>query len=170
MEDKSLGRNISREDELSKIMNDLKNLSINLEVPVIITSQLKRELETRTNKRPMLSDIRDSEAIENRADLIAFIFFTPDAREFVLAKWAELEEYVMEGLAPHQVYPLEAEYTVIRGIDLWNNGSGVGHLEESIPLPSDVSSDELGPVALAFNDGTEVEKSNIQKILAWSCV
>ena len=97
--------------------------------------------------------------------LIAFIFFTPDAREFVLAKWAELEEYVMEGLAPHQVYPLEAEYTVIRGIDLWNNGSGVGHLEESIPLPSDVSSDELGPVALAFNDGTEVEKSNIQNII-----
>ena len=41
MEDKSLSRNISREDELSKIMNDLKNLSINLEVPVIITSQLK---------------------------------------------------------------------------------------------------------------------------------
>ena len=74
MEDKSLGRNISREDELSKIMNDLKNLSINLEVPVIITSQLKRELETRTNKRPMLSDIRDSEVIENRADLIAFIY------------------------------------------------------------------------------------------------
>ena len=74
MEDKSLGRNILREDELSKIMNDLKNLSINLEVPVIITSQLKRELETRTNKRPMLSDIRDSEVIENRADLIAFIY------------------------------------------------------------------------------------------------
>ena len=43
MEDKSLGRNILREDELSKIMNDLKNLSINLEVPVIITSQLKRD-------------------------------------------------------------------------------------------------------------------------------
>ena len=74
MEDKSLGRNILREDELSKIMNDLKNLSINLEVPVLITSQLKREVETRTNKRPMLSDIRDSEVIENRADLIAFIY------------------------------------------------------------------------------------------------
>ena len=65
MEDKSLGKNISREDEISKIMNDLKNLSINLEVPIIITSQLKRELETRTNKRPMLSDIRESEVIEN---------------------------------------------------------------------------------------------------------
>ena len=74
LEDRSLGQNISREDELSKILNDLKNLSINLEVPVIITSQLNRELETRLNKRPMLSDIRDSEVIENRADLIAFIY------------------------------------------------------------------------------------------------
>ena len=65
LEDRTLGQNISREDELSKILNDLKNLSINLEVPVIITSQLNRELETRLNKRPMLIDIRDSEVIEN---------------------------------------------------------------------------------------------------------
>ena len=74
LKDRTLGPNISREDELSKIMNDLKNLSINLEVPVIITSQLNRELETRINKRPMLSDIRDSEVIENKVDLIAFIY------------------------------------------------------------------------------------------------
>ena len=74
LKDRTLGQNISREDELSKIMNDLKNLSINLEVPVIITSQLNRDLETRINKRPMLSDIRDSEVIENKVDLIAFIY------------------------------------------------------------------------------------------------
>ena len=97
--------------------------------------------------------------------LIAFIFFTPDARQFVLAKWAEIEDYVMEGLAPHQVYPLEADYTVVRSIDLWNNGSGVGHLEESIPLPLDVTSNEGGAVALAYEDGTEVQKSNIQEVI-----
>ena len=39
---------------------------------------------------------------------IAFVFFTPEARQFVLAKWAEIEEYIMEGLAPYQTYPLEA--------------------------------------------------------------
>ena len=98
--------------------------------------------------------------------LIAFIFFTPDAKQFVLAKWAEIEEYVMEGLAPHQVYPLEAEYTVVRTVDLWNNGSDVGHLEESIPLPIDVSSKESGDVAIARIDNTEVEKSIIQEILS----
>jgi len=97
--------------------------------------------------------------------LIAFIFFTPDAREFVLAKWAEVQEFVAEGMAPEQVYPLEAEYTVVRSIDLWNNGSGNGHLEESIMIPVDVTSNEGGPVALAYTDGTEVQKSNIQHIL-----
>ena len=74
MEDKSLSQNISREDEISKILSNLKNLAINLEVPILITSQLKRELETRINKRPMLNDLRESDEIENRADLIAFIY------------------------------------------------------------------------------------------------
>ena len=97
--------------------------------------------------------------------LIAFIFFTPDAREFVLAKWAEIQDYVMEGLAPEQVYPLAADYTVVRSIDLWNNGSGTGHLEESIMIPVDISSNEGGAFALTYTDGTEVEKSNIQRIL-----
>ncbi len=97
--------------------------------------------------------------------LIAFIFFTPDAREYVLAKWAELEEFIMEGIAPSQVFPVEAEYTVLRTIDLWNNDSGIGHLEESIPLPQDYTSNENDQISLAYTDGTEVEKSTIQTIL-----
>ena len=92
---------------------------------------------------------------------IAFVFFTPEARQFVLAKWAEVEDYLMEAIAPYQVYPLEADYTVVRSIDLWNNGSGNGHLEESIPLPMDVTSNEGGAVALAYTDGTEVALSLI---------
>jgi hypothetical protein len=97
--------------------------------------------------------------------LIAFIFFTPDARQFVLAKWAEVEDWLEDAIAPVQEFPLETEYTVLRSIDLWNNGSGIGHLEESIPLPVDVSSNEKAGVALAFTDGTEVPKTTIQKIL-----
>ena len=46
--------------------------------------------------------------------LIAFVFLSPDAREFVLSKWAEAQDYAMAGLAPHQVYPLEADYTMVR--------------------------------------------------------
>lgn len=97
--------------------------------------------------------------------LIAFIFFTPDAREYVLEKWAELETFIMEGIAPAQVFPVEAEYTVLRTIDVWNNDSGMGHLEESIPLPTDYTSNENDDISLAFTDGTEVEKSTIQKII-----
>jgi len=97
--------------------------------------------------------------------LIAFIFFTPDARQFVLAKWAEVEDWLEDAIAPVQTFPLETEYTVLRSIDLWNNGSGIGHLEESIPLPVDVTSNEKAGVALAFTDGSEVPKTTIQKIL-----
>ena len=95
---------------------------------------------------------------------LAFIFFTPEARQYVLAKWAEIEEYIMEGLAYSQTYPVEAEYTVVRSIDLWNNDSGDGWLKESIPIPTDVMSKDA-QVALAFNDGTEAETSKIQRII-----
>ena len=97
--------------------------------------------------------------------LIAFIFFTPDAREYVLAKWAELETFIMEGIAPAQVFPVEAEYTVLRSVDLWNNDSGIGHLEESIPIPTDYSSNENDEVSLAYTDGTEKQKSTIQRVM-----
>ena len=40
---------------------------------------------------------------------IAFIFFTPEAKQFVLAKWAEIEEYINDAMAGWQTYPLEAE-------------------------------------------------------------
>ena len=95
---------------------------------------------------------------------LAFIFFTPEARQYVLAKWAELEEYIMEGLAYSPEYPVDAEYTVVRTIDLWNNDSGDGWLNESIPIPSDVMS-KHSAVALGFNDGTEAPVSMIQEIM-----
>ena len=95
---------------------------------------------------------------------LAFIFFTPEARQYVLAKWAEIEEYIMEGLAHHQTYPVEAEYTVVRSVDLWNNDSGDGWLKESIPIPMDVMSKD-SQVALGYTDGTEAPISQIQKIL-----
>ena len=99
--------------------------------------------------------------------LIAFIFFTPDARQFVLEKWAELQAFIMEGLAPSQVYPLSAEYTVVRSVDLWNNHSSqTTTLQESIPIPSDVTSNERGEFALMYEDGTEVDKSTIQEVIS----
>ena len=65
---------LSRDDELTKIAIKLKKLAIELDVPVIITSQLEREIERRNNKRPMLSDIRDTTALEGFADIITMIY------------------------------------------------------------------------------------------------
>ena len=96
--------------------------------------------------------------------LIAFVFLSPDAREFVLSKWAEAQDYAKAGLAPHQVYPLEADYTMVRSIELWNNGSQEGRLLEAIPVPVNVSSNENGPVSFAYEDGTSIEKQQIQTI------
>jgi replicative DNA helicase len=93
----------SRQVEISEISRNLKLLAREFEVPVVALSQLSRNLEQRADKRPQLSDLRESGAIEQDADTVMFLFreevSNPDL-DLEARGWADVT------LAKHRAGPI----------------------------------------------------------------
>lgn len=71
---KSTEKKQSRHHEIEEVILDLKNMATDLNIPVVVLAQLSRSVEQRENKRPMLSDLRESGSIEQTADMVMFLY------------------------------------------------------------------------------------------------
>ena len=114
------GRNSeSRQQEISDISRSLKALARELKVPLVALSQLSRSVESRQDKRPMLSDLRESGALEQDADLVSFLY-----REDYYNKETENQHITEVIVAKHRNGPVgtaklyfRSEYTLFMNLD-----------------------------------------------------
>jgi replicative DNA helicase len=119
----SPNKHSSRVNEVSEITRQLKLMAKELNVPIIALSQLSRSSEKRDNKRPMLSDLRESGSIEQDADIIMFLYRDAYYEESTEDK--TVAECIVAKNRHGQTDTVKlrwiGEYTLFRGIDFRND-------------------------------------------------
>lgn len=86
----------NREQEISYISGSFKNFAVQYDIPFIALSQLSRSVENRTNKRPTLSDLRESGAIEQDADIVLFYYRDAYYKDLINQFYPEYERWNLE--------------------------------------------------------------------------
>ena len=118
-------KNSNREQEISTISRSLKALAKELNVPVIALSQLSRDVEKRAEKVPQLSDLRESGAIEQDADMVMFLYRPSESERLADA---ELENKGMAKIAKHRNGSLESfAFEVDNSIQTWKEIGVLGY-------------------------------------------
>jgi replicative DNA helicase len=116
----------NRENEISEISRTLKVVAKELKIPIVALSQLSRNVETRTDKRPMLSDLRESGAIEQDADIVGFLYrsdYYDDGRDMDGNDTRGMAEFIIAknrngsmGTSQLTFVPHIAQYTEIKSL------------------------------------------------------
>jgi replicative DNA helicase len=108
-------RNRTRDGEIREAIEELKALSKELKVPVLALAQLNRDVEDRPNKRPLMSDLRESGTLEQEADAILFLYrdeyYNPDTADRGICEVAVAKQ---RGGAAGRVVPVRFEDTLTR--------------------------------------------------------
>ncbi|MBQ7528456.1 replicative DNA helicase, partial [bacterium] len=128
---KGTGRHENRVQEITDISRQLKTLAKEFRVPIIALSQLSRNLESRQDKRPMLSDLRESGAIEQDADLVTFLY-----RDEYYNKQSSEKNIAEVIIAKHRNGPIGSlKLEFIKEFGCFRNLESEREFKYDVPLP-----------------------------------